>query len=152
MKKYIIMAILAMAVAVQGYAQPRPRYHHHPHHVPVMPSWYLWSAVHGYYYYSALHCYWWGPSWDYPTKIKIDCLELKRTASGRLRIKNGDLPKAYYSMWENNSWRFRCPSGIVADVTTGDGQTKVKVYSKDGKITSTHTLTTRSRSYYDYYY
>jgi hypothetical protein len=145
MKKYIIMAIIAMAVAVQGYAQPRPRYYHRPHYhyhyyPRVMPSYYYWSAVYGYYYYPLLGCYWWGSAWDQPTKIKIDCLELKHTASGRLRIKNGDQPKQYLSMWQENALRFRCPSGVVVDVTTGNGETKVKVYGKDGKTTASYTL------------
>lgn len=160
MKKYIIMAIIAMAVAVQGYAQPRHHHHHHRpyyHYSPrVMPSWYVWDAIAGYYYYEALHCRWWGPSWEYPHKVQVDCIEFKRTDSGRLRIKNGNLKKQYYSMWEENSWKFTCPSGVIVNVTTGNGQTKITAYSKDGKKTSSHTLTAnrypRYYNYYGYYY
>lgn len=141
MKKIIIMAILAMGIAVQGYAQPRHRPHPRPYyHYRVMPSYYYWYPTYGYYYYPALSCYWWGSSWDAPSKIKIDCLELKRTASGRLRIKNGDQPKFYLSMWKENSLRFRCPSGVVVDISTGDGETEVQVYGKDGKTTAKYTL------------
>ncbi len=150
MKKILLMAILAIGLAVQGYAQ-RP--HHHHHHHP-MPSWYIWNAVAGYYYYSALNCYWWGPSWSEPNKVRVDCIEFKRTSRGRLRIKNGNLEKEYYSMWEENSWRFRCPNGVIADVSTGNGQTKIKVRSQDGKLTSSYTLTARRipYTYYGYYY
>ena len=152
MKKYIIMAIIAMGLAVQGYAQPRhhhyrpaprPHYHYYPryyYYPRVMPSYYYWNAALGYYYYAALNCYWWGSSWDTPTKIRIECLELKHTASGRLRIKNGDLPTQYLSMWQESSMRFTCPSGVKVDVVTGDGETKVTVYSQDGQTTARYTL------------
>ena len=141
MKKVLLVAILALGFAVQGYAQTYHRPHPRPYyHYRVMPSYYYWYPTYGYYYYPALSCYWWGSSWDAPSKIKIDCLELKRTASGRLRIKNGDQPKFYLSMWKENSLRFRCPSGIVVDISTGDGETEVQVYGKDGKTTAKYTL------------
>ena len=146
MKKILFMAIFAMGFAVQGYAQPRHHHHPRPHYYThyyyprVMPSYYYWYPSYGYYYYPALSCYWWGASWDQPNKIKIDCLELKHTASGRLRIKNGDQPKFYLSMRKENSLRFRCPSGVVVDVTTGNGETQVQVYGTDGKTTARYTL------------
>ena len=58
-------------------------------------------------------------------------------------------------MWEENSLKFTCPSGVIVNVTTGNGQTKITAYSKDGKKKSSHTLTAISRPYYygyGYYY
>lgn len=140
MKKIIIMAI-AMGLAVQGYAQPRhPAPHHYGYYPRVMPSYYYWYPRYGYYYYPTLGCYWWGSSWDAPTKIKIDCLELKRTESGRLRIKNGDQKKQYLSMWKECNIRFTCPTGIIVVVATGNGEAKITVYGTDGKTTAKYTL------------
>ena len=140
--------VVMMLVGVQAYAQPRPRYHHHPaphrYYRPAyrpyyrMPSYYYYHPS-GYYYYTPLRVYWWGSAWNRPNTIKIENLEFKRTASGRLRIINGSAPKVYLSMYDNNSYRYTCPSGTIIDVTTGGGRTKINVYDNNGN-SATYTL------------
>lgn len=162
MKKYIlvIMAIAMMLVGVEVYAQPRghrhgpaPRYHgyHRPYRPAPRPyyrpvyhpryvlpySYYRWYPTWGYYYYSPLSVYLYD-SYESPTKIKVDCIEFKRTASSRLRIKNGTEPKFYLDMYMENHLRYTCPSGIKVDVQTEDGRAYITVYSKE--TTAEYTL------------
>ncbi len=148
----VIIVLAMMCVGVQGYAQhyrPMPR-HHYPHHVYHRPyyygyyhyvpySAYRWYPSYRYYYYSPLSLYLYD-SYDRPSKIKVDCIEFKRTSSGRLRIKNGTEPKMYLDMYKDNHLRYSCPSGVKVDVETGDGDAQITVYGADGKTTAQYTL------------
>ena len=147
----VVTLVMIIAVGVQGYAQPHHRYYHHrphygyhyrPYYRPYyrpLPSYYYWNPA-GYWYYAPLSVYWWGDSWDRPTKVKIDILEFKRTSSGRLRIKNGTEPKFYLDPYKKNSLRYSCPSGTKVDVRTENGDISLTVYSADGKTTAQYTL------------
>jgi len=160
MKKiaFIIALIAMMVCGVQGYAQrphhrPAPRYgyyhrpaprpvYHRPYYRPyyrIPVSAYVWYPSYRYYYYAPLSVYMYD-SYERPTKIQVDCIEFKRTQSGRLRIKNGTEPKFYLDMYKENHLRYTCPSGVKVDVQTGDGETSITVYSADGKTTAEYTL------------
>ena len=149
------MTIVMMLVGVQGYAQPRyhrpaprphveyfprgvPHYYHRPYYRPL-PSYYYWHPM-GYWYYTPLSVYWWGDSWDSPTKIQIECLEFKKTSSGRLRVKNGKEPKFYLSTYEESHFSYRTPSGNIVEVRTGDGKARIDVRDANGKHSATYTL------------
>ena len=160
MKKYmmIVITLVMMLVGVKAYAQPRGYYHrphhhnygyyaprpyyHRPYYRPyyVLPySAYTWYPSYRYYYYSPLSVYLYD-NWETPSKIKVDCIEFKRTASSRLRIKNGTEAKMYLDMYKANHLRYTCPSGIKVDVQTGSGEAKITVYSADGQTTAEYTL------------
>lgn len=146
--KKIIIALAMITFGVQGYAQryyaPRPVHHapvryHHPYRPVVMPRYYVYNPL-GYYTYAALNTFWWGSSWDAPTKIKVDCITFKRTSDGRLKVKNGGEKKFYVDTYKVNSFAYKCPSGIRVAVETGGGEARISVYSADGQTTANYTL------------
>lgn len=141
--KKIIIALAMLLVGVQGYAQPRSRYHHRPHPqywvhatLPVLP--FVWYSSYGYYYNRSYDTYLYG-STSRPTKVRIKDMEFKRTASGRLRIKNGKEKAIYLDTYKYNKVGYGDGEMHIV-VETGSGNATISTLDNNKQVIATYTL------------
>lgn len=140
-KKFIIITIVMMLFAVQGYAQ-RGRHRHH-YHRPYYgyyytPYWYdsyyycpgRYSYYHGRYFDALLGLYLWG-ALDRPSKIQIEGLTFTRY-DNRLKVINGTEPATYLDLYRRQTLRYSYKDGRTIDVTTGGGYARITFYDSDG--------------------